>query len=378
MAAGIFETGRNLIDEHGLEETFSVVSMESIREAHLEWTALLPAVRPYYAIKCFPDDEVMRFMGGLGMGFDCASEAEMEAAVAALAGGAGDPGADVILSHPVKRARDLAYAQRAGVRLVVVDSVSELSKLEGSSFDIVLRIRADDPDARVCLGRKFGALPDEYGPILATARRLGLRVRGVSFHVGSGCRNPSIFWEALRRARTAMDAAAGFGFDARLLDIGGGFTRSNFAECADSIRSGLDAHFGGWGIEVIAEPGRYFAERCLTLFVRVLGTRERDEKMEYWISDGLYGYFNCVLYDDQRPEPLPLFDRASHGEPAAAAESVLWGPTCDSADLVRDGVRLPRMRVGDWLAFPDCGAYTAAGACDFNGILSTRTRRFYI
>ena len=23
---------------------------------------------------------------------------------------------------------------------------------------------------------------------------------------------------------------------------------------------------------------------------------------DYWITDGLYGSFNCILYDDQRPE----------------------------------------------------------------------------
>ena len=42
-------------------------------------------------------------------------------------------------------------------------------------------------------------------PLLAAARRMGLRVSGVSFHVGSGASNPDAFKEV--RARPACDCA---------------------------------------------------------------------------------------------------------------------------------------------------------------------------
>jgi len=41
----------------------------------------------------------------------------------------------------------------------------------------------------------------------------------------------------------------------------------------------------------------------------------------------------------------------------------------------------PNLQVGDWLLFPACGAYTQAGATDFNGIPSTfggGVRNFYV
>lgn len=48
--------------------------------------------------------------------------------------------------------------------------------------------------------------------------------------------------------------------------------------------------------------------------------------------------------------------------------SSLWGPTCDSVDLVSPSTLLPRsLRIGDWLAFPDMGAYTTCLATKFNG-----------
>jgi len=61
--------------------------------------------------------------------------------------------------------------------------------------------------------------------LLALARDLGLQVVGVSFHVGSGCQNVSVYADAIRRARDAFDAAPSYGHHhMRLLDIGGGFT----------------------------------------------------------------------------------------------------------------------------------------------------------
>jgi ornithine decarboxylase len=37
-------------------------------------------------------------------------------------------------------------------------------------------------------------------------------------------------------------------------------------------------------------------------------------------------------------------------------------------DCVYKDVMLPQLRVGDWMVFPHFGAYTLAGATNFNGI----------
>jgi ornithine decarboxylase len=41
-------------------------------------------------------------------------------------------------------------------------------------------------------------------------------------------------------------------------------------------------------------------------------------------------------------------------------------------------VPLPLLRNGDFLVFPRAGAYTVAGACDFNGIEFTTPNKFYV
>jgi ornithine decarboxylase len=53
-------------------------------------------------------------------------------------------------------------------------------------------------------------------------------------------------------------------------------------------------------------------------------------------------------------------------EPVSSA--AVWGPTCDSIDLVCPKAELPAgLQVGDWLGFDNMGAYTVCAASQFNG-----------
>ena len=47
--------------------------------------------------------------------------------------------------------------------------------------------------------------------------------------------------------------------------------------------------------------------------------------------------------------------------------STVFGPTCDSIDVIARSVLLPKLSVGDWMYFQNMGAYTMAAASSFNG-----------
>ena len=83
------------------------------------------------------------------------------------------------------------------------DTLSELRKVAALNpgFKLVLRIRADDPGARVPLGIKYGADVGDAPELLRTAQALGLSVVGVSFHVGSACKDLATFTSAIESAR---------------------------------------------------------------------------------------------------------------------------------------------------------------------------------
>ena len=48
--------------------------------------------------------------------------------------------------------------------------------------------------------------------------------------------------------------------------------------------------------------------------------------------------------------------------------SVLAGPTCDSFDVMYDGLLIPEQQIGDKLVFPLTGAYCAVSGSDFNSL----------
>lgn len=89
---------------------------------------------------------------------------------------------------------------------------------------MVIRIRCDATEVQCQLGNKFGCDPITEAPeLLRIAKSLDIDVVGVSFHVGSGCREPPVFRRAISAARDIFDYAETLGYNFNLLDIGGGF-----------------------------------------------------------------------------------------------------------------------------------------------------------
>ena len=91
-----------------------------------------------------------------------------------------------------------------------------------------------------------------------------------------------------------------------------------------------------------------------------------------YINDGVYGSFNCIMFDHQQVEPYVLtIERSFHLDQFAGTPVVpssVWGPTCDSIDCVCPLTNLPpSLEVGDWVGFRNMGAYTTCAASQFNG-----------
>ena len=86
----------------------------------------------------------------------------------------------------------------------------------------------------------------------------------------------------------------------------------------------------------------------------------------YYINEGVYGSFNCLLFDHATVKPHLLND---HHDKKDKFPSSVWGPSCDSIDCVLSNVHLPKCNVGDWMYFKEMGAYTLSAASGFNGFL---------
>lgn len=363
-------------DLHAKDDAFYIINLgDVVRKFHL-WREKLPRVKPFYAVKCNDDMGVLQTLAALGTGFDCASKAEINKVLSL-----GVSPQRIIFAHPCKTASHINYAAQHDVQMTTFDNEPELHKIKRlfPQAQLVLRIRADDPLAVCNLGIKFGAKLPEAKRLLGVAKHLELNVIGVSFHVGSGCTNASAYGKAISWAKEVFEHAESIGMKLSMLDIGGGYPGQQgapitFQEIVDEVSPALDKYFPKEsGVRIIAEPGRFFVASAFTLCVNIVAKRviEADQvaqdedgpKFMYYVNDGVYGSFNCLLYDhatvDVKVPPIYV--------PSELHRASIWGPTCDGIDCISAKCWLPDMNIGQWLIFEDMGAYTCAASSTFNG-----------
>lgn len=584
-AKHILENAKNTL----IEDSFYVVDLGVVVSQVYQWRRFFPRVEPFYAVKCNPDHVIIKTLAILGCNFDCASRNEFNLVHELTADLPRKP--DIIFANPCKPRSHLIEAVCKGITMVTFDNAVEIEKCAGvsKSIELVLRIITDDRGSQCRLSSKFGAPRAKWESLLAVAHKHGMKVVGVSFHVGSGCRDASRYEAALRDTKEIFDLAESkFGMKMHLVDIGGGFPGEThslwnpaehiavdghdedddhdeeedgkdcdgsrdrfmfFTEIAEQVAPVLDRLFPvESGVRIIGEPGRYFVAAAATLCCSVVSARHNimddgeDEKIDdaeysqklnelsreeeqevvrqhartlsnndtddimqtiheeladysklfasqmltqqevdiysdkldlygegfvsaldqlgppnesqlqsqhhtvegmnyqlvtastddalgepsglltlaaageaavngvviqavadsaplqddyaYYISDGVYGAFNNIMFDHAtcRPRVLrtkrqsstdaasPSSEGSSSGDeivgPRHFYTSTIFGPTCDSIDVICRSVLLPKLVVGDWLYFTNMGAYTMAAASSFNGF--TPSEKFYV
>ena len=355
-----------LVARHG--SPLMIVDCDRIRAQYRALKAALPVVDLHYALKPLPEPAVVAALKGEGAFFDLASSGEVDLVRA----GQVLP-ERCIHTHPIKRDADIRDALRFGVRTFVADNADEIGKFirHRKRVEVLLRVAFGSSDAVCDLSRKFGCAPGAVPELLRVAAQMGVRVVGLSFHAGSQAASPDLHVRAITACGSMIEAgrAAGHG-DLAVLDIGGGFPvdyldpAMPIEEFCAPIRAALAALPSD--LRIIAEPGRFIAAPAGTCIATVIGRAVRDGRPWYYLDDGIYGSFSGQLFDHARYRIESL---RAEGE---RRPSVLAGPTCDSIDVVTEGLLLPPLEIGDLIVGRDMGAYCSAGATDFNFIRRAR------
>lgn len=404
-------------------EHFIIVNLADIIHQYNHWKKKLPRVTPFYAIKSNANPVIIKLLHKLGCGFDVASMKEIQTVL-----GCGIEPSKIVYANPCKSMKYIEFAKNAGVKLMVVDCLCEMEKirLHYPEADILVRIKGDDSHSICKFNTKYGLDMDEIDGVFKRAVELNTRIKGVSFHIGSSCKNKNVFMDAIQKSRRVFDIGKSYGFDMNILDIGGGFlgdiNSSLFSETADVINEAITASFGGsefdqQRLQIIAEPGRYFSSASHTLVTSVIGIKSKTEpetgetKMIYYINDGIYGVFSGAMFDyatfdievlrneriagannsqigdkgwgrrgnigfptddmifrnEMKEDGTKDNERNEQGSEKKLYNSIIFGPTCDSLDVIHKGCMLPLLELGDKLIIRNIGAYSIESATEFNG-----------
>jgi ornithine decarboxylase len=351
---------RRLVAEFG--SPLLIIDCQRVREQYRKLHRALPGVDLHYALKPLPHPSVVETIVELGGWLDLATTGETQ-----LVTQLGIDPARCIHTHPIKRDIDIRNSLHLGVKTFVADNPDEVRKFETyrDRSELLLRVSFRSPGAVVDLSRKFGCDPEDLLDLARLARKLGIPVRGLSFHVGSQAADPSKHVEAIQVCAKLMAQAKreklGV-FDT--LDIGGGYPIEYGQKVADisrfcaPIRAALAKLPAR--LRVIAEPGRYICGPAAIGVSSVMGRAKREGHWWYYLDDGLYGSYSGQLFDHAK-YPVESLKEGEEKFP-----SVLAGPTCDSIDVIAENLMLPQLKAGDLIVGRAMGAYTWASASEFN------------
>lgn len=322
-----------------------------------------------YAVKANPAPAVLDNLLAAGVtGFDVASPSEM-ALVRARA-----PGAALHYHNPVRTRAEVAAGRAAGVISWSVDRAGELEKLSElpAGSEVAVRLKLEVAGAAYDFGAKFGAGPERAAELLRRVVEMGF-TPSMTFHPGTQCDSPAP-WR--RYIRAAAEVARAAGVSLFRLNVGGGFAARRGVAAPDleavfaAISEEVGACFGAAAPALVCEPGRAMVAECMTLALQV---KAEEPEGPVFLSDGLYGALGewRDIAASDRVEVLTPEGRVRGGAPRSR---VVFGPTCDSLDMLPEPLALPEdLAEGDHVLFAGMGAYAGALATGFNGYGAART-----
>lgn len=323
--------------------------------------------RTLYAVKCNPHPLVLNTLYEAGIrDFDVASLGEVEL-VDSLFGKA----AGMFYNNPAKARPAIRDAsERHGIRFYTVDHQSELEKVlsevrRPDDLIIAVRLSTSSKGSRYALSTKFGAECEQAVELLKAADQAGVRV-GLSFHVGSQCLSPQAFTAALAACRDVVRRA---GVQISVLNVGGGFPAPYPGDNPALLEHYLAAIIFGYnrlelapGCLLLCEPGRSLVATGASVLTQVLLRKGQA----IYLNDGIFGSLQELRHPKER-RPTRLL-RVNGPVTGKASDFRVYGPTCDSDDVLGATMELPcDVKEGDWIEIGMMGAYSLSTLTRFNG-----------
>jgi ornithine decarboxylase len=317
------ETIKALAEQHGTP--IILFSENEFTRVYKSIQSYLPRVKHHFALKPLPTKECIQLISACDGYLDIASIGELELVKSA------DPSmvARTVYTHPIKKEADIETAALNGIKTMVAENFTELRKIMkvAPEMNVLLRIAFPNEEARCNLSERYGADEERFERLYAFAHKIGANVIGCSFHVGSQMQRPDEHVNAIRECRRIYNwVYENFGVKFKVLDIGGGFpakyTKSDMdlEDFCEPIREVLDELFEE-EMDIWSEPGRSIAANCHIAVTQVIGKVYKNNRMWYYLDDGVYGTYAGMMYEDINYDLHPT--KYSEEEPIL---SVFAGP----------------------------------------------------
>jgi diaminopimelate decarboxylase len=346
-----------------------------------------------YAAKAFLCSEIARWIDEEGLSLDVCSGGEL-----AVAMNANFPPERIALHGNNKSVAELAAAVKAGVGHVVLDSMTEIDRLDeiagaaGVLQDVLVRVTVGveahthefistaHEDQKFGLSLASGAAMDAIRRVFAADH---LRLVGLHSHIGSQIFDVAGFELAAHRVIGLLrDVVAEFGVEKTaqmsIVDLGGGLGISylpqddpppmhELATKLDAIVRSESAAVGLPTPQLVVEPGRAIAgPGTITLYevgtVKDVAVSQTAHRRYVSVDGGMSDNIRTSLYAAEYD--ARLVSRTSEAAPALAR---IVGKHCESGDIVvRDTWVSDDVAAGDLIGVAATGAYCYSMSSRYN------------
>lgn len=352
-------------DTNLLQETIQTVCREVSKKENFH---------VHYAIKANANPKILRIIAQAGLGADCVSGGEIQAAIEA-----GFPANKIVFAGVGKADWEINLALEASIFCFNVESVPELeiiNKLANAKqkvANVCFRINPDvgahthDNIKTGLAENKFGIAMRDMIPIIKRAEEMkNINFIGLHFHIGSQILNMGDFEALCNRINELQDTLEQQHIAIKNINVGGGLgidynnpeerPIADFTQYFDTynkhlkLRAGQHVHF---------ELGRSIVAQMGTLISRAL-----------YVKQGTYKKF-CIIDAGMTDLIRPALYQASHSiENLSSKETEdvydVVGPICESSDVFDKDVKLNKVHRGDLIALRSAGAYGEIMACQYN------------
>ncbi|WP_437656838.1 type III PLP-dependent enzyme [Sorangium sp. So ce1182] len=337
--------------------------------------SLPPACRLYYAVKANSEHRILETLRPLVSGFEAASIGEVRRIRAV------SRDCPIVFGGPGKTDEEIEGAIQAGVRLLHVESLQELRRVDlagrraGRPVAVLLRVnlRGPLPAAKLTMcgaPTQFG-IDEEELPAVLRAVRDGLdHVDLKGFHLHS----LSNQLDADRHAELValyLHKAAGWSAEVgrrlEVLNVGGGIgvnyqaldSQFDWPRFRARLARVLEAHAPP-GLEILFECGRVITATCGYYAAEVLDLKRNHGTHFAVIRGGTHHFRLPASWQHSHPfrvldvDPWPYpFERPE----LTRGHITVAGQLCTPKDVLARDAYVERVRIGDVLVFSHAGAY---------------------
>lgn len=347
-----------------LQETLDTVKTEAGRYGY----------HIHYAVKANANPRLLAAIASNGLGADCVSGGEIQAAL-----DAGFPADKIVYAGVGKADWEINLGLDHDIFCFNVESavelqiLNELAAAKGKTAPVALRINPEvdaHTHAKITTGmkeNKFGINLGQLKQVFEQLKSLShIRLIGIHCHIGSQITDMSAFRNLAIRVNEIQEELEAHGLKIDNLNFGGGLGIDYYHPNHLPVPA-FDNYFAVFhkllelrpGQQVHFEPGRSIVAQCGTLISRVLYVKKGEWKQFAILDAGFTELIRPAMYDAYH-----RIENISSSEPIELYDVV--GPICESSDVFGKDVELNGARRGDLIALRSAGAYGEVMASQYN------------